>query len=56
MVKVKTGPQGPLWEIEDLGSGARETFPTPNEMLEFMQAHLARQREHSPPRRSGGPL
>jgi hypothetical protein len=40
MVRVRQTPQGTVWEIEALTSGASASFQSPRELVAFIRANL----------------
>lgn len=48
IVRVSHGPRGMIWTIEDVESSATASFPSPYEMLTFIQTHLVEKEEDVP--------
>ncbi len=48
VLRVRHGPAGTQWQIEDLESGEICSFSASHEMLAFIQAHLVEKSQDAP--------
>jgi hypothetical protein len=48
VLRVRQGPAGMQWQIEDLESGEIRSYSAPHEVLAFIQAHLVEKIQDAP--------
>jgi hypothetical protein len=45
LLRVRQGPRGAVWSIEDLTSGETSAFQSPYDLLAFIRIHLVEKEE-----------
>ena len=45
LLRVRQGPRGAVWSIEDLTSGETSSFQSPYDLLTFIRTHLVAKEE-----------
>jgi hypothetical protein len=45
LLRVRQGPQGAIWSIEDLTGGETSSFQSPYDLLAFIRTHLVEREE-----------